>query len=113
MNIEENKETRLKESDKMRYWRSKNEEWKKSNLTQPDFCARENINYTTFCYWRGVFTSKQKEKPKLLPVHIQKQQAASSNSGIRIQLPNQIQCIVPSNTNKADLVMILDVLRGV
>jgi transposase len=40
---------------KLQHWTKQIKDWERSGLSQGAYCAREEIKYTTFDYWRKQF----------------------------------------------------------
>lgn len=43
----------MPQSQKEQHWRSVVTAWSLSSLSQPEFCKQNDLNYTTFVYWRA------------------------------------------------------------
>ena len=42
---------------KLQHWTKQIKDWERSGLSQSSYCAREEIKYTTFDYWRKQFSA--------------------------------------------------------
>ena len=93
-------------------WRILSDEWESGNLTQPEFCQLKNIKLKTFLKWRQkVQQEKDIKQKQFLPAHISVptiNQAAIQS--IVLKLPNGISLQVASNTDKAFLKTVFELL---
>ena len=93
-------------------WRILSDEWESGNLTQPEFCQLKNIKLKTFLKWRQkVQQEKDIKQKQFLPAHISVatiNQAAIQS--IVLKLPNGISLQIASNTDKAFLKTMFELL---
>lgn len=73
-------------------------EWKKSNLSQKEFCKRHALNFNTFTYQRGKSIKKHEAPLKLLPVKMPNNSLTSSLAPnyFTLQYPNGIKLSIPA-----------------
>lgn len=100
-------------SVKKAYWEKHLEKWQASGLTQQKYCQQENINLTTFTWWRSK-RLKDKAQPSLtfIPALIKEKAPVPSHTDIQIVLPNQVKVILPLNLSADILVSLLKALGG-
>ena len=79
----------MSKEDKPAYWQQHFENWKKSGLSQRDYCKQHELTFSSFGYWRNRLKAKTADTGKLIPVSLSR--PASVNiylpSGIRIETP--------------------------
>lgn len=90
---------------KKHYWQQHFNDWEQSQLSQSDFCKKNDLNIGTFGYWRTKLCSKVVAKPKFIPVTVQKPLPwvkVFLPSGIRLEIPiNSIAEVLPLLTQSA------------
>jgi len=105
-------------------WRILSDEWESGNLTQPAFCESKNIKLKTFLKWRQKVlrvkeaTKKTAERTPedFLAAHVispsTQHQATPSSMvpSVIVKLPNGISLQVASNTDKAFLKTVFELL---
>lgn len=65
------------------------EVWKKSGVTQKEFCAEKNISWGKFQYWMRKYASPYEGTGDFVPVKVQSQDfRAASGAGIEIHWPD-------------------------
>ena len=60
---------------KQTYWRTHVKGWRKSGLSQKEYCRSQSIALATFCYWKRKLES-QKENSRFYPLTVTDQSAA-------------------------------------
>ena len=105
-------------------WRILSDEWESGNLTQPAFCESKNIKLKTFLKWRQKVLQVKEMAEKIvektpedfLPAQVISQstqpQARSTSivSSVIVKLPNGISLQIASNTDKAFLKTVFELL---
>ena len=105
-------------------WRILSDEWESGNLTQPAFCESKNIKLKTFLKWRQKVLQVKEMAEKIvektpedfLPAQAISQstqpQARSTSivSSVIVKLPNGISLQIASNTDKAFLKTVFELL---
>ena len=105
-------------------WRILSDEWESGNLTQPAFCESKNIKLKTFLKWRQKVLQVKEMAEKIvektpedfLPAQVISQstqpQARSTSMvpSVIVKLPNGISLQVASNTDKAFLKAVFELL---
>ncbi len=100
-------------SMKKAYWQKHNESWQASGLTQQKYCEQENINLTTFSWWRSKgLKNKTCQPSKFIPAVVKESIPTHSQADIQIVFPNQIKVILPSNLSADVLVLFVKRLGG-
>jgi len=83
----------LRDPEKEVYWRQKLLEWKRSGLSQAEFCRREGLNQNTFSSWKTIIPERDaeqrikdrservaaKEKPSFIRVEVDTKGSAKVN----------------------------------
>jgi hypothetical protein len=74
-------------------WRQIIRAWKRSGMTQKDFCGAEHIAFSTFQYWRKR-VSNPRENPRFVPLvppeKVRREISVSFETGIRMIIPATI-----------------------
>lgn len=76
-------EVNMTENQKL--WERRISDWEKSGISQKKYCVRENINYSTFNYWRKKSRAKTKQF-----MEIKVSDSIIENTIVTINLPNGI-----------------------
>ena len=100
----------VKES-KAQYWQRQFEQWQTSNLTQPEFCKRNDLNYTTFSYWRSrLSTTNKKFKPSNIQTVTLPAKMNAITPSIRLRLSNGTLIEIPTTVDVQTLKQIFHCL---
>lgn len=119
--MEESTQTKpdtLAKQSKHDYWVAMIKQWEQSDASQPKFCARHNLNYTTFCYWRSRLKqlSKQadphsKSRVSFEPVRLQQEASLQIKSSmIQICLPNRVVLNIGPNLCETQRLLVKELL---
>ncbi len=100
---------------KLQHWTKQIKDWERSALSQGAYCAREEIKYSTFDYWRKQFgaarpvikpTSKTKATNQLTLVPVRLANKSPSDS-ITLRSPGRWQLELPGTVDAAWLASLL------
>ncbi len=98
---------------KQAFWNYHVDTWRKSELTQVQYCLENQLNKHTFTYWKSKL-EKQSLFPPLLPVAIQpeiKQTSSSNHSGITIGYHDRFHIRLEADFNRDTLSRLIDLLE--
>ena len=102
-------------SGERRFWKAHIHAWKKSGLTQRDYCLRNSLKDTQFTYWKTKFNKEKVGQVSFVPVPVPaidiKADNGSDDSGLSVQLGN-IQIRVANNFNSSSLVKVVSALEN-
>ena len=82
----------LEQKSKSDIWQQHIDDWRQSQLSQKEYCKRNDISFSNFCYWRTRFNRLAKSNRKFIPVT-----AGPSHSVISVFLPGGLGLDVPSH----------------
>lgn len=105
---------------KKQYWNTHIEGWKKSGLSQEQYCKQQDLSYAAFGYWRSRLlkesqnTYKEIEpQPSFKQAIIKSSTEASTRSAasvIKIVMPNQMKVELPTDLNQIALTTVFQAL---
>lgn len=97
---------------KKEFWTEQIENWKNSNLSQVDYCKRNNLKIATFQYWRSKFNQSDHSQ-SLLPVTITSSAppiSQENSSGVSLQIGEKIKVELETQFDSDTLSALLDIL---
>jgi hypothetical protein len=102
-------------AQKERFWLVHIKAWRKSGLSQNEYCRRNKLSTSRFGYWKKKI-NRQATPVSFVPVPIpeQKTQAGteSNESGLAVFLRNDIRIELNNNFTASTLVKVVDALGG-
>lgn len=103
--------------DKRRFWEVHIRAWRKSGLSQNEYCRRSEINNGQFCYWkRALLKNPDKSLSAFVPVPISSEQRLQhkkrQDSGLTILLNNDIRIRLSREFDSATLTRAAEALGG-
>ena len=113
--------------DKLRFWKNHWQQWKKSSVTQPEYCKLAGISIHVFRRYSGTFSKHEKRSKKspskfiLIPenkilttskVKI-KTEPSIPDTKMKLYLSEKIFLEIPDTFNKETLLKILKVVEVV
>lgn len=76
--------------NKRRFWMAHHQAWKKSGLSQSEYCRRQNLKISQFGYWKRKFAKEAESNTLFVPVPMPQQgyqaQTGTTDSGLTITL---------------------------
>lgn len=100
---------------KQRFWQTHIRAWKKSGLSQNEYCRRNTLRANQFCYWKKKLFSDNPNTIKFVPVAVQAQQDAETpehgDSGLTISF-DKISIKLNNDFNPSVLVKAVAALGG-
>jgi len=82
---------KLRREDKPSYWQSQVSSWRRSGLSQAQFCRDHNLKVRDFGYWKRKF-SRSSNAVSFVPLRVQSSLSAPSplglvlDSGLRVEV---------------------------
>lgn len=107
---------------KKQYWAEHIDCWLNSPLTQEQYCAQEQISFSSFAYWRTLLNKETRPEKQIKanpPSNMFKAailksppvpKVAEPLHTIVVTLPNKIQVSMPSRIKQTELTTILQAL---
>lgn len=80
----------MTKAEKFQYWQQHIDNWRQSGKPQQEFCAENQLSYSTFGYWRTKLNGERKAESKWLPVHV------APSAAVAVCLPGGIRLEVPA-----------------
>ena len=98
--------------EKRRLWKAHIRAWRRSGLTQADYCRRNSLKDTQFTYWKTKFNKEKKsDQICFVPVPVDHKQSVidSGDAGLSVQL-GKIKIRIHNNFNPDCLVKVVSLL---
>lgn len=103
---------------KLAFWEPHLRSWKESLLSVKQYCKENNLNASTFTYWRYIVLGKPQSKalslvkPTITPLflEVKTQEEATTTlpkTSLRIETPRGIKIVMESESLERDLAIIL------
>ena len=101
--------------EKQKYWKSHIEAWLQSNLSQAEYCRRQNLPLKSFRYRKRRLSSLQKQNQSFVPVKIQTDPVITSDlePALRLVLHNGVKIEVADNFNSCTLQKLIRTVEAV
>ena len=100
---------------KHRFWKTHIRAWKKSGLSQNEYCRRNTLRTNQFCYWKKKLSGNNQDTIKFVPIAIERQKNAENNdpgdSGLTISF-DKISIKLNNDFNPSVLVKAIAALGG-
>lgn len=100
---------------KLRFWQTHIRTWKKSGLSQNEYCRRNTLRSNQFCYWKKKLYSDTASPIKFVPIAIQPEQNSEepehADSGLTISF-DKISIKLKNDFNPLVLVKAVEALGG-
>jgi len=98
-----------------REWKKLVQAWKRSRLSQAEFCRRYGLTYSTFNNWRSRLAAEEgPPQPAFVPVTItaQKEAGSQKRAGFEIRCPRGHAVLVTPGFSPTELESILQMLEA-
>lgn len=104
---------------KLAFWEPHLRSWQESMLSATQYCKENNLNASTFTYWRYIVLGKPQSKalslakPSITPMFLEVKTPEESTSptlpktSLRIETPRGIKIVIESERLERDLAIIL------
>lgn len=111
------KTSRKKQSNiKQRQWQAHIHAWRKSGLTQNEYCRQRQLSNSQFCYWKKKLKQLDKSSVSFVPVPTcTKEKLADpidKDSGVTIILTSGVKIKLSNTFNPGNLADAVSVLGG-
>ena len=83
----------LEQKPKQDIWQEHISNWRRSTLSQKEYCQRNDISFSSFGYWRGRLNRLAKPRNKLIPVAVSQPApviAVFLPGGLRLDVPSHV-----------------------
>jgi len=97
---------------KRRYWMDHVKAWKDSNLSQAEYCRRQDLKAHRLCYWVNKKSAKPNHSLALVEIPLQKMPARSDTT-LKLTIDNHYQIEIADHFSSETLEQILLTLRRV
>lgn len=97
-------------ADRKEYWEAHVSDFRKSGLTQREYCRQHKISYWSFNSWKSRL-EKSEDTGQLTEVPRDKIQPCMKAAPFEIVVNDAVKIIIPDNFNPEELGRILTVLR--
>ncbi len=101
---------------KKRFWQTHMRAWKKSGLSQNEYCRRNKLRPNQFCYWKKKLIGSNKDTSKFVPVIVPTHKVDKhhnlGDSGLTISF-DKISIKLKNDFNPSALVKVVTVLGGI
>ncbi len=103
---------------KRRLWQAHVHAWRKSGLSQVDYCQRHKLSSSQFCYWKKKANQKKsRNSVSFVPVPVSVPDSelpvtVDDDSGLTIHLENGISISLTNNFAANTMTRVVDLLRG-
>lgn len=106
------KQLSQKYAERHAYWRELIKKREESGLSAAEFCRQQGIAHSRYSNWYNRFLKKDQPSipARFVPVKIKSEQVMARSSGIILSLKNDIQLRIESNSDKAALKTLFEVL---
>jgi hypothetical protein len=87
-----NFQSKSSQESKRDYWQQQIKTWKKSSLSQKQYCRSHSLALSTFCYWRRRLNNQESAIPKFYPLAIPAPGPEPTEAGLMLLVgPKQFQ----------------------
>ncbi|MFW8602486.1 IS66 family insertion sequence element accessory protein TnpA [Desulfobacterota bacterium M19] len=103
------------EINKQRFWKAHVGAWRKSGLSQNEYCRQNNLRSNQLGYWKNTLgrqTAAANFVPVPIPAQEQKTEAGGSASGITVYLETGMRIKVENDFTAETLAKVVAVLGG-
>jgi hypothetical protein len=76
--------SRLRREDKPSYWQAQVSSWRRSGLSQAQFCRDHNLKVRDFGYWKRKF-SRSSGSARFVPLRVRSTPSPSSSLGLVLE----------------------------
>lgn len=101
-----------KYAERQNYWRELIKKREESGLSAAEFCRQQGIAHSRYSNWYNRFLKQDMpiSPTRFVPVKIKSEKMVDQSSGIILSLKNDIQLRIESNSDKAALKTLFEVL---
>jgi len=86
------------------YWQHHIKTWKRSGLSQKQYCRSRSLALSTFCYWKRRLNNQEQTTPKFYPLAIPASPLKSTDAGLMLLVgPKQFQIHIKKNFSSVTL----------
>lgn len=98
-------------NSKQQFWLDHLNAWRLSGLKNDEYCSKHGLNINLFSYWKSKFYKSNPELkknthndiPVFVPISVVPDKATTLESGINIQLSNDLKITLSKNFDEATL----------
>lgn len=105
-------QSKASQESKRDYWRQQIKTWKRSGLSQKQYCRSRSLALSTFCYWKRRLNNQQPATPKFYPLAIPASPQEPTEEGLVLLVgPKQFQVQVKNDFSPATLKKLIATLE--
>jgi len=68
------------------YWQQHITSWQDSGLSQKEYCHKNSIAPSSFCYWKSKISKTETTSPKFFPLALAPSLPEPSGAGLKLQV---------------------------
>lgn len=107
-----NPQLKSSQEAKRDYWQQQIKAWKKSGLSQKQYCRSWSLALSTFCYWKKRLNNSAPASPNFYPLTIPACLPESTDAGLMLLVgPKQIQIKVQKDFSPTALKKLITILE--
>lgn len=107
-----NSQSKASQESKRDYWRQQIKNWKRSGLSQKQYCRSRSLALSTFCYWKRRLNTQEPATPKFYPLAIPASPMEPSETGLTLLVgPKQFQVQIKKDFSPATLKKLIATLE--
>jgi hypothetical protein len=104
--------TKPKHEIKRDYWQQQISNWRSSGLSQNEYCRRNAIALTTFCYWKTKRNKEETAQPTFFPLTLPESSSGASEAGLKLLVGSrQFQILLKEDFSPTALKKLITVLE--
>lgn len=94
------------------HWQQQIDNWKRSGLSQKQYCLRHSLALSTFCYWKKRLNRQDPVSPKFYPLALPDSIPATTDAGLILLVgQKQIQIQIKKDFSPATLKRLITTLE--
>lgn len=107
-----NPQAKPSQESKRDYWQQQIKTWKRSGLSQKQYCRSRSLALSTFCYWKKRLNNLELTSSKFYPLTIPSSLPESNDTGLMLRVgPKQIQVEIREDFSPTALKKLITVLE--
>ena len=100
-------------AEKRKAWERHLHSWKKSGLTQKEYCRINNLTHHTFHYWKKKFYKEHFASVSLIPLQIKPEFSKYHSSPLSLTIDDRYKIDMDKGFDPETLFQVLTVLKQV
>lgn len=105
-------QSKSSQESKHDYWQQQIKTWKRSGLSQKQYCRSRSLALSTFCYWKKKLNNEKPATPKFYPLTIPQSLEEPTESSLMVLVgPKQFQVQIKKDFSPAALKKLIATLE--